>query len=247
MEIRVPRPVTPAPAAAREGKVGRGEGGRDPPAPMRAEADVVGGAGAPLEAARPSAPRSFGKGGDDRAARHRNGGRPQASPPKRRLYPIPLRGEDAVLGRAHLGHGRAQRDPGLLLRRRPLPSSTRCAVHHGLALFEAGADIVDVGGESTRPGGAAAVDDDEEFRRVVPVIRAPARPRGGPALRRHHQGGGGARGPRRGRRPRQRRQRLPFDPGHGPPWWRERRRARRGHAPARATSRTCTRARATAT
>jgi dihydropteroate synthase len=46
------------------------------------------------------------------------------------------------------------------------------AVHHGLAMFEAGADIVDVGGESTRPGGAAAVDDAEERRRVVPVIRA---------------------------------------------------------------------------
>jgi dihydropteroate synthase len=46
------------------------------------------------------------------------------------------------------------------------------AVHHGLALFEAGADVVDVGGESTRPGGAAAVDEAEERRRVVPVIRA---------------------------------------------------------------------------
>jgi len=46
------------------------------------------------------------------------------------------------------------------------------ALHHGLALFEAGADIVDVGGESTRPGAAAAVDEAEERRRVVPVIRA---------------------------------------------------------------------------
>ena len=46
------------------------------------------------------------------------------------------------------------------------------AVHHGLSLFEAGADVVDVGGESTRPGGASAVDDAEERRRVVPVIRA---------------------------------------------------------------------------
>jgi len=46
------------------------------------------------------------------------------------------------------------------------------AVDHGLALFEAGADVVDVGGESTRPGGAAAVGDAEECRRVLPVIRA---------------------------------------------------------------------------
>jgi dihydropteroate synthase len=45
------------------------------------------------------------------------------------------------------------------------------AVAHGLALFEAGADIVDVGGESTRPG-ASRVDADSEIRRVVPVIRA---------------------------------------------------------------------------
>ncbi|WP_241911518.1 dihydropteroate synthase [Telmatospirillum siberiense] len=45
------------------------------------------------------------------------------------------------------------------------------AVAHGLDLCAAGADILDVGGESTRPG-AEAVDTDEEIRRVVPVIRA---------------------------------------------------------------------------
>jgi dihydropteroate synthase len=44
------------------------------------------------------------------------------------------------------------------------------AVDHGLAAFEAGADIVDVGGESTRPGGGR-VDAAEELRRVLPVIR----------------------------------------------------------------------------
>jgi dihydropteroate synthase len=43
------------------------------------------------------------------------------------------------------------------------------AVAHGLALFEAGADIVDVGGESTRPGGVP-LDVETETRRVVPVI-----------------------------------------------------------------------------
>lgn len=43
------------------------------------------------------------------------------------------------------------------------------AVSHGLGLFEAGADIVDVGGESTRPGGQA-VPAELEIRRVVPVI-----------------------------------------------------------------------------
>jgi dihydropteroate synthase len=44
------------------------------------------------------------------------------------------------------------------------------AVAHGLAMREAGADLIDVGGESTRPG-AQRVDADEEIRRVRPVIR----------------------------------------------------------------------------
>lgn len=44
------------------------------------------------------------------------------------------------------------------------------AVEHGLDLVRRGADLVDVGGESTRPG-ALPVDRDEELRRVVPVVR----------------------------------------------------------------------------
>ena len=51
------------------------------------------------------------------------------------------------------------------------------AVARGMALFEAGADIVDVGGESTRPG-SAAVDPDVERRRIIPVIEG-LRKRGG--------------------------------------------------------------------
>ena len=43
------------------------------------------------------------------------------------------------------------------------------AVEHAEALVREGADIVDVGGESTRPG-AAPVDEAEEMRRVIPVI-----------------------------------------------------------------------------
>ncbi|MEU9832496.1 dihydropteroate synthase [Streptosporangium sp. NPDC048047] len=46
----------------------------------------------------------------------------------------------------------------------------KVAVRHGLELVEQGADIVDVGGESTRPG-AARVPLDEELARVEPVIR----------------------------------------------------------------------------
>ena len=45
------------------------------------------------------------------------------------------------------------------------------AVEHGLALQAEGATILDVGGESTRPG-ADPVEADEESRRVVPVIEA---------------------------------------------------------------------------
>ena len=45
------------------------------------------------------------------------------------------------------------------------------AAPQGLAMLEAGADILDVGGESTRPG-AASIDEGEEIARVAPVIAA---------------------------------------------------------------------------
>jgi len=45
------------------------------------------------------------------------------------------------------------------------------AARHALEMLEAGADVIDVGGESTRPG-AAPVDANEECARVVPVIAA---------------------------------------------------------------------------
>jgi dihydropteroate synthase len=44
------------------------------------------------------------------------------------------------------------------------------ATEHGLALVDAGADVLDIGGESTRPG-AAPVAEAEEISRVVPVIK----------------------------------------------------------------------------
>lgn len=47
----------------------------------------------------------------------------------------------------------------------------QAAVRHGLELVDQGADILDIGGESTRPG-AEPVDVEEEKRRVVPVIEA---------------------------------------------------------------------------
>ena len=45
------------------------------------------------------------------------------------------------------------------------------AAAHGCLLAEQGAEIIDLGGESTRPG-AVPVDVDEELRRVIPVLRA---------------------------------------------------------------------------
>jgi dihydropteroate synthase len=45
------------------------------------------------------------------------------------------------------------------------------AVEHGRRLIEEGADLLDIGGESTRPG-AAPVDLAEERRRVLPVLKA---------------------------------------------------------------------------
>jgi dihydropteroate synthase len=53
------------------------------------------------------------------------------------------------------------------------------AIAHGLDLAAQGADVLDVGGESTRPG-AAPVDADEERRRVLPVVRALAADAGVP-------------------------------------------------------------------
>jgi dihydropteroate synthase len=50
-------------------------------------------------------------------------------------------------------------------------ASTEAAIVQGIALAEAGAAVIDVGGESTRPG-SMPIDDTEEIARVVPVIRA---------------------------------------------------------------------------
>lgn len=53
-------------------------------------------------------------------------------------------------------------------------ASTERAVTHALQLIEEGADILDVGGESTRPG-AVPVTLDDELKRVIPVIEALAK------------------------------------------------------------------------
>jgi dihydropteroate synthase len=49
--------------------------------------------------------------------------------------------------------------------------STEAAIAHGLTMLAEGADIIDVGGESTRPG-AEPVPENEELDRVIPVVQA---------------------------------------------------------------------------
>lgn len=56
------------------------------------------------------------------------------------------------------------------------------AVAHALRLFDEGADVVDVGGESTRPGPHAPLSVQEEIDRVAPVIAATLRERPGALL-----------------------------------------------------------------
>ena len=62
-----------------------------------------------------------------------------------------------------------------------LHSETDAAVRHALRLLEEGADLLDIGGESTRPGSPAATSDAigavEEQRRVLPVLRGVLRER----------------------------------------------------------------------
>lgn len=49
--------------------------------------------------------------------------------------------------------------------------ASETAIEHGLRLAEGGADVIDIGGESTRPG-AEPVSTDEETARVLPVVEA---------------------------------------------------------------------------
>jgi len=60
-------------------------------------------------------------------------------------------------------------------------ASAEDAVAHGARLVDEGADLVDVGGESTRPG-SDPVEVNEELRRVVPVIEGLAKARPGTPL-----------------------------------------------------------------
>ena len=86
----------------------------------------------------------------------------------RKRFTIQVNGKDYTLGRRTWIMGilnvtpNSFSDGGLFLDKDK-------AVEHGLQLIEDGADILDVGGESTRPG-SDAISVEEEIRRIIPVI-----------------------------------------------------------------------------
>ena len=80
------------------------------------------------------------------------------------------------MGRTHLRDGHRQRHARLIQRRRLLAADSdrdpvRAALGQARRMVDEGADILDVGGESTRPG-HAPVTADQELARVVPVVEA---------------------------------------------------------------------------
>ena len=89
----------------------------------------------------------------------------------RKRYPLTLRGTTVHLGERTWIMGVLNVTPDSFSDGGAF-ASPEAALARGLALFEEGADVVDVGGESTRPRGANPLPADEEARRVVPVIEA---------------------------------------------------------------------------
>ena len=89
--------------------------------------------------------------------------------PPRLSYRLPLPTGDLVLGDRPLVMGILNVTPDSFADAEHVDSAR--AVDAALAMQAAGADIIDLGGESTRPG-AVPVDAHEELRRVLPVLRA---------------------------------------------------------------------------
>lgn len=91
-----------------------------------------------------------------------------ASSATRRRYSLRVRGREETLGIRTWIMGILNVTPDSFSDGGACPDPD-AAVARGLALFEAGADVVDVGGESTRPG-SAPVDVLVEAQRVLPVV-----------------------------------------------------------------------------
>ena len=88
---------------------------------------------------------------------------PERPTPERPTPPLPVADRTLVMGVLNVTPDSFS-DGGRFL-------DADAAIAHGLALARDGADIVDVGGESTRPG-AERVSPDEEVARVLPVVTA---------------------------------------------------------------------------
>jgi dihydropteroate synthase len=99
-----------------------------------------------------------------------------ASITTRRRYRLAIRGREEVLGPKTWIMGILNVTPDSFSDGGASPD-VAAAIARGMALFDAGADVVDVGGESTRPG-SEPVDASVERHRVVPVIEG-LRKRGG--------------------------------------------------------------------
>ena len=113
--------------------------------------------------------------------------------------------------RTTVRHGRAQRHARQLLRRRPVRRPGRCDRARADGWSSEGAALVDVGGESTRPG-AAPISAEEELARVEPVLEGL---RGLPISIDTSKAVGRATRARARRRARERRHRASRRPGHG--------------------------------
>ena len=156
----------PAHAGARGGGAPRARGARRAAAQAAHRRGAARGEarpGARRRAARPRGPGGGGRppGGHPPAARggpeaHVLGAGAEAAIEKRgrRLYRLPLRGASAVLGERTLVMGVLNVTPDSFSDGGRL-AGVEAAVARGLRLFEEGADWVDVGGESTRPGAGA--------------------------------------------------------------------------------------------
>lgn len=94
----------------------------------------------------------------------------EAPPPFAGLVPRLGPGAPLVMGVVNVTPDSVSGD-GLLAAGLEGEALIEAALAQGRAMLEAGADLLDIGGESTRPG-AAPVAPEEECRRILPVIRA---------------------------------------------------------------------------
>ncbi len=100
---------------------------------------------------------------------------------KRSPYNWKLRSKSLPLGERTLVMGVLNTTPDSFSDGGSFASPAR-AIEHGLAMFDDGADVVDVGGESTRPGKRKPLSIQEEIDRVIPVLEGILRHRPGSIL-----------------------------------------------------------------